>query len=151
MREAAAKDARLRFIGYVTGDEKETLLAGSHYLLIPSLWYENAPVAVIEAAGYGLAVIGSRIGGLPELIRNGRTGVLFEPGDAGGLAAAMRELLTGEIRLPNLAGDTNALAQAHTVERMADAYVDHYQDLLAARTGLPRRHGRHAAEVQHAA
>src|SRR5580700_6829083 len=65
MREAAAKDARLRFIGYVTGDEKETLLASSHYLLIPSLWYENAPVAVIEAAGYGLAVIGSRIGGLP--------------------------------------------------------------------------------------
>ena len=151
MREAAAKDARLRFVGYVTGDDKATLLAGSQYLLIPSLWYENAPVAVIEAAGYGLAVIGSRIGGLPELIRNGRTGVLFEPGDAGGLAAAMRELLTGEIRLPNLAGDTNALAQAHTVERMADAYVDHYQDLLAARTGLPRRHGRHAAEVQHAA
>lgn len=151
MREAAANDARLRFIGYVTGDEKEALLAGSHYLLIPSLWYENAPVAVIEAAGYGLAVIGSRIGGLPELIRNGRTGVLFEPGDAGGLAAAMRGLLTGEIRLPDLTGDTNAFASAHTVERMVDAYVDHYQDLLAARTGLPRRHGRHAAEVQHAA
>jgi glycosyltransferase involved in cell wall biosynthesis len=151
MREAASKDARLRFVGYVTGDEKETLLASSHYLLIPSLWYENAPVAVIEAAGYGLAVIGSRIGGLPELIRNGRTGVLFEPGDAGGLAAAMRGLLTGEIRLPDLAGDTTAFAEAHTVERMVDAYVDHYQDLLAAGTGLPRRHERHAAEVQHAA
>jgi glycosyltransferase involved in cell wall biosynthesis len=151
MREAAAKDARLRFIGYVTGDEKATLLADSHYLLIPSLWYENAPVAVIEAAGYGLAVIGSRIGGLPELIRNGRTGVLFEPGDADGLAAAMRGLLTGEIRLPDLAADTNAFAQAHTVERMVDAYVDHYQDLLAARTGSLRQPGPHAAEVQHAA
>ena len=69
MQEAAANDARLRFIGYVTGAEKDTLLASSHYLLIPSVRDENAPVAVIEAAGYGLAVIGSRIGGLPELIR----------------------------------------------------------------------------------
>jgi hypothetical protein len=77
--------------------------------------------------------------------------VLFEPGDADGLAAAMRGLLTGEIRLPDLAADTNAFAQAHTVERMVDAYVDHYQDLLAARTGSLRQPGPHAAEVQHAA
>ena len=151
MRKAAAKDARLRFIGYVTGQEKEALLASSHYLLIPSLWYENAPVAVIEAAGYGLAVIGSRIGGLPELIRNGRTGVLFEPGDAVGLASAMRGLLTGEIRLPDLARDASALAEAHTVERMVDTYLEHYQDLLAERTGRPPQRSQHAVEVQHAA
>jgi glycosyltransferase involved in cell wall biosynthesis len=151
MQEAAAKDVRLRFIGYVTGQEKEALLASSHYLLIPSLWYENAPVAVIEAAGYGLAVIGSRIGGLPELIRNGRTGVLFEPGDAVGLASAMRGLLTGEIRLPDLARDASALAEAHTVERMVDTYLEHYQDLLAERTGRPPQRSQHAVEVQHAA
>ena len=51
---------------------------------LPSLWYENAPVAVIEAAAYGLGVIASRIGGVPELVREGRTGLLFEPGDVAG-------------------------------------------------------------------
>jgi glycosyltransferase involved in cell wall biosynthesis len=88
---------------------------------------------------------------LPELIRNGRTGVLFEPGDAVGLASAMRGLLTGETRLPDLARDASALAEAHTVERMVDTYLEHYQDLLAERTGRPTRRSQHAVEVQHAA
>ena len=94
MRQAAANDPRIRFVGYVSGDAKTALLASADYLVIPSLWYENAPVAVIEAAAYGLGVVASRIGGLPELVREGGTGVLFPPGDANALAAAMRGLLT---------------------------------------------------------
>jgi glycosyltransferase involved in cell wall biosynthesis len=149
--DAAAKDKRLRFVGYVTGEAKHALLASAHCLLIPSLWYENAPVAVIEAAGYGLAVIGSRIGGLPELVHHGRTGVLFEPGDAAGLATAMRGFLSGELVLPDLAAETKALAAAHTVERMADAYLGHYAFLLAARDALSDRDVRRTAEMEHAA
>ena len=103
VHQAAANDPRIRFVGYVTGEAKEALLASAHYLLVPSLWYENAPVAVIEAAAYGLGVIASRIGGLPELVREGRTGLLFEPGDAAGLAATMRGLLDGRLALRDLA------------------------------------------------
>ena len=67
------------------------------------MWYENAPVAVIEAAAYGLAVMASRIGGLPELVDEGRSGLLFEPGDADGLAAIMCGLISGNVALPDLA------------------------------------------------
>jgi glycosyltransferase involved in cell wall biosynthesis len=151
MQDAAARDSRLRFIGFVTGEEKDALLASAHCLLLPSLWYENAPVAVIEAAAYGHAVIGSRIGGVPELVRDGRTGVLFEPGDAAGLAAAMRGFLSGDIRFPDLAADTRALASEHTVERMADAYLDHYVSVLEAQGKLPGRDAQHDAEVGRAA
>ena len=83
--------------GYVTGEAKQALLKQADYLLVPSLWYENAPVAVIEAAAHGVAVIASRIGGLPEFVREGRTGLLFEPGDAAGLAAIMHGLLHGTL------------------------------------------------------
>jgi glycosyltransferase involved in cell wall biosynthesis len=99
--------------------------------LVPSLWYENAPVAVIEAAAYGLGVIASRIGGLPELVREGRTGLLFEPGDAAGLAATMQGLLDGRLVLHDLTRESRALADEHTVERMVDAYLGQYVDLLA--------------------
>jgi glycosyltransferase involved in cell wall biosynthesis len=144
MQQAAASDPRLRFAGYVSGDAKAALLMSADYLVIPSLWYENAPVAVIEAAAYGLGVVASRIGGLPELVREGGTGVLFPPGDAQALAAAMRGLLTGDVELPALARESQALVEAHSVDRMVDAYLGHYRTLLD-----PRR--RYEPEVGRAA
>ena len=93
------------------------------HLLVPSLWYENAPLAVIEAAAYGLGLLGSRIGGIPELVREGRTGLLFEPGDVAALAAAMRGLASGAISLRDLPENSWNLAQTHTVERMVDDYI----------------------------
>jgi glycosyltransferase involved in cell wall biosynthesis len=147
VQQAAANDARIRFAGYVTGEAKEALLASAHYLLVPSLWYENAPVAVIEAAAYGLGVIASRIGGLPELIREGRTGLLFEPGDAEGLAATIQGLLDGRLGLRDLAGESRALADEHAVERMVDAYIAEYTSLLASRQCL----GQSPGEVNRAA
>ncbi len=144
VHQAAAIDPRIHFAGYVSGEAKEKLLADAHHLLIPSLWYENAPVAVVEAAAYGLGVIGSRMGGIPELVREGSTGFLFEPGDAAGLADAIGELATGARGLPSLAEDTAALAREHTLDRMADAYLGHYETLrdeLAPASGpsrLPR-------------
>jgi len=147
IRQAAASDPRIRFVGYVSGEAKEVLLASAHHLLIPSLWYENAPVAVIEAAAYGLGVIASRIGGLPELVREGRTGLLFEPGDAAGLAATMQGLLDGRLTLHDLAKESRALADEYTVERMVDAYLATYTDLLAS----PEHPEQSLGEVDHAA
>jgi glycosyltransferase involved in cell wall biosynthesis len=144
MQQAAANDPRVRFLGYVTGDAKHALLASADYLIIPSLWYENAPVAVIEASAYGLGVIASRIGGLPELVHEGRTGVLFPPGDASALAAVMRGLLHGDMALPALAAESRALADAHTVDRMVENYLGRYAELLGGSTAR-------GAELDHAA
>jgi glycosyltransferase involved in cell wall biosynthesis len=109
------------------------LLEQARYLVIPSQWYENAPVAVIEAAAYGLGVIASRIGGLPEFVRDGRTGLLFEPDDADALAAIMRGLVDGTIVLPELSEACEELIEQHTVERMVEGYLRHYAALVRAR------------------
>lgn len=66
--------------------EMQTAMA----LLLPSTCFENFPRTVVEAFGAGLPVIASRIGALAELIEPGKTGLLFEPGDAKDLARAMR-------------------------------------------------------------
>src|SRR6185369_13271990 len=50
----------------------------SDFLILPSIWYENNPMIIIEAMTYGLVVIGSDIGGIPELLNEGR-GFLFDP------------------------------------------------------------------------
>jgi len=134
---AAEQDQRIRFAGFVQGEAKEALLTGADHLLIPSLWYENAPVAVIEAAAYGLGLIGSRIGGIPEAVEEGRTGVLFEPGDAAGLAATIRQLADGSIVLRDFGAQARAVAERHSVAGMTDAYLAHYAAL--ARQAAPDR------------
>jgi glycosyltransferase involved in cell wall biosynthesis len=142
MRQAAADDPLIRFVGYVTGEAKQALLQQADYLLVPSLWYENAPVAVIEAAAHGVAVIASRIGGLPEFVREGRTGLLFEPGDAAGLASIMQGLLRGTLALVDQAQECRNLAEQHTVDRMVESYLDRYRDLLTSPTPTGRADAR---------
>ena len=151
VRQAAADDPRVQFVGYVTGDVKAALLDSADCLLIPSLWYENAPVTAIEAAAYGLAVVASRIGGLPELVDEGSSGLLFEPGDADGLTATMRGLISGNVTLPDVAAASSALAQQHSIARMVDAYLDCYEAVLPAdhqpmcRRFCPSEEAEHAA------
>jgi glycosyltransferase involved in cell wall biosynthesis len=145
VRLAAARDHRIRFAGYVSGEDKVALLASADHLLVPSLWYENAPLAVIEAAAYGLGVLGSRIGGIPELVREGHTGLLFEPGDVSGLAGAMRGLAGADIALHGLAESSWDLARSHTVDRMVDDYLVQYDRLLGAHA--PPMTGQHADAV----
>lgn len=59
-------------------------------LVLPSIWYENFPRTLVEAFAAGLPVIASRIGALAELVEDGRTGLLFEPGNADDLARTLR-------------------------------------------------------------
>ena len=63
-------------------------------MVVPSEWYENNPRAVIEAFALGRPVIGARIGGIPELVRHGETGLLFESGHAEDLRTQIDTLLS---------------------------------------------------------
>jgi glycosyltransferase involved in cell wall biosynthesis len=135
VRDAAERDPRIAFAGYVSGEAKESLLASANHILLPSLWYENAPVSIIEAAAFGLGVIGSRIGAIPEFVHPGRTGVLFPPGDAAALAATIEGLADGSVALPYLAENARAVVEAHSVDRMVEAYEGLYRTLLGSRAG----------------
>lgn len=75
----------------------------AHVLVMPSVPYRNSVeglgIALLEAAHFGCAVIGARIGGIPETLREGETGVLFPPGNGHALAAALQRF----IEAPDLA------------------------------------------------
>ena len=69
------------FMGYMTGDALKNEIRNCMFSVIPSEWYENNPLSVLEAFALGKPVIGARIGGIPELVRDGETGVAFESGN----------------------------------------------------------------------
>lgn len=137
VRDAAARDRRISYVGYVGGAAKLEVLSRAGYLLLPSLWYENAPVVIVEAAAYGLGLIGSEIGGIPEFVEPNATGLLFPPGDAAALAAIMTRLARQPDALPALATSSPALARRFTVDRMVDDYEAHYAASLGKQPEIP--------------
>jgi glycosyltransferase involved in cell wall biosynthesis len=82
----------VNFLGYKTGEDLKGEIAKSMFSVIPSEWYENNPRSVLESFALGKAVVGSRIGGIPELIQEGKTGLTFEPGNVEELKAKIKYL-----------------------------------------------------------
>ncbi len=69
----------VRFLGFKRGEELRRLVARAMFSVLPSRWYENNPAAVLESFASATPVIASNTGGIPELIENGRDGLLCEP------------------------------------------------------------------------
>lgn len=81
----------VEFLGYKQGQELTELVAGAYFVIIPSEWYENNPMTIIEAYSVGTPVIGARIGGIPEIVIDGQTGFQFESGNANDLMNIIRK------------------------------------------------------------
>lgn len=81
------------FIGYVDRERLRQLVAGATFVVMPSVSPENLPYSVLESFALGKPVIASRIGGIPELVEDGRTGLVFEPGNAAALAEKIAHLV----------------------------------------------------------
>lgn len=81
------------FTGYKTGSDLETIIREAACSVVPSLWYENAPMSILESYEFGTPVVGSNIGGIPELIDDGIDGFLFEINDVKSLSNKVRRLV----------------------------------------------------------
>lgn len=114
------------FVGDTAG-----LFAALDMFLLPSHW-EGLPVSVIEAMHAAMPIIASRVGGIPELIEDGETGLLIEPRQRAQIAEAVIRLAddAGLRRRLGAAGKTAALAR-YSVSQMASAYEQLFQRLLA--------------------
>lgn len=75
------KIKNIQFLGYQNGKTLQSLIEGAYFIIVPSEWYENNPMTIIEGYAASVPVIGSNIGGIPEIIDNGKTGYLFESGN----------------------------------------------------------------------
>lgn len=94
LRRSADGDARVRFRGPFAEGAQDAVLQSLDVLVLPSVWWENSPLVVLEAQGRGVPVIASAVGGVPELV-TGDSGLLVPPGDAGQLAGALQSVRDG--------------------------------------------------------
>jgi glycosyltransferase involved in cell wall biosynthesis len=129
---------RVQLLGH--RDDVPDLQAAADVYAMPSYW-EGMPLAVLEAMLAGKAIVASRVGGIPEVIRDGETGLLVPAGDAPALAQSLRRLLDDERLRSRLGAAARARGDAEFHVRVM---ADRYESLYRQPTGdpdLPRRAG----------
>jgi glycosyltransferase involved in cell wall biosynthesis len=141
--DRAELEAEIRRLGIgervrLVGERRDVpeLLAGADVFVLSSA-SEGMPVSVLEAMAAGLPVVGSRVGGVPELVVDGQTGLLVEPGDPDELAAAIGRLLADRELRRRLGDAGRDRVQRHFgLDSFRRAHVELYSRELARR-GLP--------------
>lgn len=89
----------VHFLGYKSDKELKMLIGNSKFVVVPSEWYENSPLVIYEAFALGKPVVGASIGGIPELVDHGKTGLLFQAGNAVELARRIHQLLDNPTKI----------------------------------------------------
>jgi glycosyltransferase involved in cell wall biosynthesis len=120
----------VRFAG--ERDADRDLYAGIDVALLPTR-REGFGLAALEAMACGLPLVASRVGAIPEIVRDGENGLLVAPGDSNALGDALERLASDAARRDALAGRARETARGFTVERMARATAEVYREALAAR------------------
>ena len=82
------------YIGHVSGEQLKAVIKQAAVVVVPSEWYENCPMSVLEAMAYGKPVVGSRMGGIPELVVDEVTGLLFDAGNVKNLQNKLDRLMS---------------------------------------------------------
>ena len=112
--------SNIEFVGFKQWEDIKDIVGKARFSVIPSEWYENNPLSVIEAQCLGTPVLGARIGGIPELIEEGVTGMTFESRDVEDLKNKIKKMM-------NHSFDYEAIAQKAKKRYDAETY---YQKLI---------------------
>jgi glycosyltransferase involved in cell wall biosynthesis len=136
---SSAKD-QVVFHGYLQGESLQAAVRACRASVLASEIYENAPMSVLESYAMGKPVIGAEIGGIPELIRNNETGLLFPSGDVSALAAQMRamaDMNDAEVTAMGRAGRQH-VESSYSAQRYLDSLLQLYSDLGVKRARQDR-------------
>jgi glycosyltransferase involved in cell wall biosynthesis len=131
-------------LGAVPAERVMDEMAAALALVLPSIWYENFPRTLVEAFASGLPVIASRLGAMAELIEDGRTGLLFEPGSADDLAQRLRWASAHPGRMAEMGRQARAVYDAHytasaNIRRLIEIYQDARADAIRSTARQPAR------------
>ncbi|OHD76112.1 MAG: hypothetical protein A2V99_03525 [Spirochaetes bacterium RBG_16_67_19] len=122
----------VQYLGFKPKEAVIALMKEADFLILPSVWYEGLPMALIEAYSTGLPVVGSRIGALVSLIQDGRTGLLFRPNDPEDLVAKIYRLRSRPAELAAMReAARDEYLEKYTEQRNYDLLIAIYERVIA--------------------
>jgi glycosyltransferase involved in cell wall biosynthesis len=120
--ELARDDPRISIQPPLAREQIPDALGSADALAVPSLWLETGPLVVLEAQAAGVPVIGSRLGGISELVREPENGILVRPGDEAAWALAIQAFAAQPRRRRSV--PTSIRTMRETAEEMTALYDD---------------------------
>jgi glycosyltransferase involved in cell wall biosynthesis len=124
----------VRFPGFLDMQNKLTL-GGECDVFLNTNRIDNQPVSVIEACAMGMAVVATRVGGIPDLLADGDTGLLVPDGDHQAMAAAVVRL----VEEPELAGRISERGRRMAEQSAEDRVIGRWQEILSEAAATRRR------------
>jgi glycosyltransferase involved in cell wall biosynthesis len=130
--------SNVEFLGFLPHAEGVQLLQNARFMVMPSIWYESFPLTIREAFACGKPVVASRLGAMATIIEDGKTGLLFEPGNPDDLAAKVRWLVENEYAVIKIGKAARVEFEAkYTAERNYKMLMEIYE--MAIRVRQERR------------
>ena len=132
VRAAAARDRRIAYLGRVGRDDVLRELERARAVVLPSIWEDNGPLAILEAQARGAALVVSDRGGPPEFVRDGESGLVVPADDVGALDEALRRL-AADPELARRFGERGRrdVEAEHTAQRHYERLVSVYSQAIA--------------------
>ena len=131
--EARARGLEDTYTAVGFSDDVGRHLAHATLAVLPTLKREGMPTSLLEAMRAGVPVVASRVGGVEEIVEDGRTGILVTPGDARGLAYAIDRLLADDVVRSRLARNARrSVLERHGMETMVEGHRAAFRHALAA-------------------
>ena len=120
--------------GFLTGDELVSLMANARVMLLPSVWYENCPLSILETHSFGVPVITMNSGGMAELVEDGKTGALINEPTPEAVAEAIRRCFEDEKYYNTLKENCETMRDKIIgVSEYCDIVLAKYQELIDQR------------------
>lgn len=114
------------YMGFLSGDERLEAFRHNDVLVIPSEWHDNCPLVILEAMARGMAIIGTRMGGIPEIISDGETGLLVPAGSPAALAEAMSRCRDNPRETRAMGKRARAVAARYSIIEICEQYDGAY-------------------------
>lgn len=131
LRTLSYSDNRITFHGFISPKEIDRFYQKANLVIVPSICYDNSPMVIYESFVNGTPVVGSKIGGIPELIKDGNNGYTFTPGDTDQLVLILKELITNPAKLKEMESNSYESSKLYSIKKYIDSLESIYIKVIS--------------------
>lgn len=104
-------EEKITLLGFLNSNEVKEYVRKARFIVVPSVWYENCPYSVLETLAMGKPIIGSNLGGIPELVKNNETGLIYKYDNINELTDKIKELFENKDKAEELGKNAKKMAK----------------------------------------
>ncbi len=127
-------EERVELLGFINSDGIKKYISNCSFIVVPSICYDNCPYSVLETLAMGKPVIGSKIGGIPELIENDKNGYLFDYDNINELSEIIKKLFSDDKLRIRFGKESRRLAEEkYSIDKYYDKLINIYNNLIGGK------------------